>query len=77
MDEGRTYSYLKCYGSDFSSILGGFSIEGISRFELSPNYSKYLILLPIEFINATHFCTYASSDFAKSSSTKLVFKGSE
>ena len=41
LDEGPRYAYLKCFGSGFSSILGGFSTEGISRFELSPNSSKY------------------------------------
>ena len=42
VDEGPRYAYLKCFGNGFSSILGGFSTEGISQFELSPNYSKYL-----------------------------------
>ena len=44
VDEGLRYAYLKCFGSGFSSILVGFSTEGISQFELSPNSLKYPFL---------------------------------
>ena len=37
MNEGPRYAYLNFYGSSFSFILGGFSTEGMSRFELFPN----------------------------------------